>query len=291
MTTPRHDPGVTADLLIEALPYIRKFSNAVMVIKYGGNALAGGDEASALASFAEDIVLLQAVGIKPVVVHGGGPQIAEMLARVGKTSEFQDGLRVTDAETLDLAQMVLIGKVNSDIVAALNVHGPLAVGLSGVDANLITADLRDEKLGFVGDVAAVDPTILTRLVSQGIVPVIATIGSDEVGQTYNINADTVAGAVASALEAEKLIFLTDVRGVRREMDDPESIIAQTTAAELEALIDSGAASGGMIPKLEACIDAVRGGVQRAHILDGTTPHALLVELFTDGGVGTMVVDA
>lgn len=291
MTTPRHDPGVTADLLIEALPYIRKFSNAVMVIKYGGNALAGGDEASALASFAEDIVLLQAVGIKPVVVHGGGPQIAEMLARVGKTSEFQDGLRVTDAETLDLAQMVLIGKVNSDIVAALNVHGPLAVGLSGVDANLITADLRDEKLGFVGDVAAVDPTILTRLVSQGIVPVIATIGSDEVGQTYNINADTVAGAVASALEAEKLIFLTDVRGVRREMDDPESIIAQTTAAELEALIDSGAASGGMIPKLEACIDAVRGGVQRAHILDGTTPHALLVELFTDGGVGTMVVDS
>jgi acetylglutamate kinase len=291
MTTPRHDPGVTADLLIEALPYIRKFSNAVMVIKYGGNALAGGDEASALASFAEDIVLLQAVGIKPVVVHGGGPQIAEMLARVGKTSEFQDGLRVTDAETLDLAQMVLIGKVNSDIVAALNVHGPLAVGLSGVDANLITADLRDEKLGFVGDVAAVDPTILTRLVSQGIVPVIATIGSDEVGQTYNINADTVAGAVASALEAEKLIFLTDVRGVRREMDDPESIIAQTTAAELEALIDSGAASGGMIPKLEACIDAVRGGVERAHILDGTTPHALLVELFTDGGVGTMVVDS
>jgi acetylglutamate kinase len=291
MTTQRHDPGMTADLLIEALPYIRKFSNAVMVIKYGGNALAGGDEASALASFAEDIILLQAVGIKPVVVHGGGPQIAEMLARVGKTSQFHDGLRVTDAETLDLAQMVLIGKVNSDIVAALNVHGPLAVGLSGVDANLITADLRDEKLGFVGDVVAVDPTILTRLISQGIVPVIATIGSDEVGQTYNINADTVAGAVASALEAEKLIFLTDVPGVRREVDDPESIIAQATAGELEALAASGAASGGMIPKLEACIGAVRGGVERAHILDGTTPHALLVELFTDGGVGTMVIDA
>jgi len=291
MTMPRHDPGVTADLLIEALPYIRKFSNAIMVIKYGGNALAGSDEASALASFAQDIVLLQAVGIKPVVVHGGGPQIAEMLARVGKTSEFQDGLRVTDAETLDLAQMVLIGKVNSDIVAALNVHGPLAVGLSGVDANLITADLRDEKLGFVGDVAAVDPTILLRLVSQGIVPVIATIGSDEGGQTYNINADTVAGAVASALNAEKLIFLTDVPGVRREVDDPGSVIAQTTADELEALVASGAANGGMIPKLEACVDAVRGGVERAHILDGTTPHALLVELFTDGGVGTMVVDA
>jgi len=291
MTMPRHDPGVTADLLIEALPYIRKFSNAIMVIKYGGNALAGSDEASALASFAQDIVLLQAVGIKPVVVHGGGPQIAEMLARVGKTSEFQDGLRVTDAETLDLAQMVLIGKVNSDIVAALNVHGPLAVGLSGVDANLITADLRDEKLGFVGDVAAVDPTILLRLVSQGIVPVIATIGSDEGGQTYNINADTVAGAVASALNAEKLIFLTDVPGVRREVDDPGSVIAQTTADVLEALVASGAANGGMIPKLEACVDAVRGGVERAHILDGTTPHALLVELFTDGGVGTMVVDA
>jgi acetylglutamate kinase len=289
MTTARHDPGVTADLLIEALPYIREFAGSIMVIKYGGNALAGGNEASALASFAQDIVLLQAVGIQPIVVHGGGPQIAELLAKVGKSSEFRDGLRITDSETLDLAQMVLIGKVNSDIVAALNVHGPLAVGLSGVDANLINADLRDEKLGFVGDVASIDPTILLRLVNQGIVPVIATIGSDAAGQTYNINADTVAGAIAAAVAAEKLIFLTDVPGIRRDLDDPESTLAHVSVDELDAMVASGAAVGGMIPKVEACCFAVRGGVHRAHILDGTTHHALLVELFTDGGVGTMVV--
>jgi acetylglutamate kinase len=289
MSTARHDPDVTASLLIEALPYIREFAGSVMVIKYGGNALAGGDEASALASFAQDIVLLQAVGIKPVVVHGGGPQIAEMLAKVGKTSEFHDGLRITDAETLDMAQMVLVGKVNSGIVAALNVHGPLAVGLSGVDANLITADLRDERLGFVGDVTHVDPTILERLVVQGIVPVVATIGSDLAGQAYNINADTVAGAIAAALHAEKLIFLTDVPGLRRDLEDPSSTLAQVTVEELDEMVERGEASGGMVPKVEACCTAVRGGVRRAHILDGTTPHALLVELFTDGGLGTMVV--
>jgi acetylglutamate kinase len=187
--------------------------------------------------------------------------------------------------------MVLVGKVNSDIVGALNVHGPVAVGLSGEDANLITADLRDKDLGFVGDVTSVDPTILTRLVSQGIVPVIATIGSDAAGQAYNINADTVAGAVAAALNAEKLIFLTDVPGIRADMNNPESTLAQVSVSDLEAMVASGAASGGMIPKVEACCTAVRGGVRRAHILDGTTPHALLVELFTDGGVGTMVVDS
>jgi acetylglutamate kinase len=289
MMASRHDPAVTADLLIEALPYIREFAGSVMVIKYGGNAFAGGDEAEALASFAQDIVLLQAVGIKPVVIHGGGPQIAALLAKVGKTSEFFEGLRITDSETLDLAQMVLIGKVNSDIVAALNVHGPLAVGLSGVDANLISADARDERLGFVGDITNVDPTILNRLVSQGIVPVIATIGSDAAGQTYNINADTVAGAVAAALEAEKLIFLTDVPGLRKNVDDPESTLEQVTVAELDTMVRDGEAVGGMVPKVEACCTAVRGGVHRAHILDGTTHHALLVELFTDGGVGTMVV--
>ncbi|CAB4834865.1 MAG: acetylglutamate kinase [Actinobacteria bacterium] len=291
MTTNRRDPQQAADLLIEVLPYIRHFAGSVMVIKYGGNALAGGDENTALAAFAQDIVMLQAVGISPVVIHGGGPQIAELLAKVGKVSEFRDGLRVTDAETLDLARMVLVGKVNSDIVGALNVHGPVAVGLSGEDANLITADLRDKDLGFVGDVTSVDPTILTRLVSQGIVPVIATIGSDAAGQAYNINADTVAGAVAAALNAEKLIFLTDVPGIRADMNNPESTLAQVSVSDLEAMVASGAASGGMIPKVEACCTAVRGGVRRAHILDGTTPHALLVELFTDGGVGTMVVDS
>jgi len=285
----RRDLDQTAALLIEALPYIRRFAGSVMVVKYGGNALSGTDDADALASFAEDIVLLQAVGITPVVVHGGGPQIAELLARVGKQSEFIDGLRVTDAETLDLARMVLVGKVNSDIVAAMNVHGPVAVGLSGGDANLITADLRSEKLGFVGNVVSIDPTIIERLVAQNIVPVIATIGTDTAGQSYNINADTVAGAIAAALDAEKLIFLTDIPGLRSDIADPLSTLVEVTTTELDEMVASGAASGGMVPKVEACAMAVRSGVRRAHILDGRVAHALLVELFTDGGAGTMVV--
>jgi acetylglutamate kinase len=285
----RRDPNQAAELLIEALPYIRHFAGSTMVVKYGGNALAGGDEAEALAAFAEDIVLLQAVGIHPVVIHGGGPQIAELLRQIGKETEFVGGHRVTDAETLDVARMVLIGKVNSDIVAAFNVHGPLAVGLSGVDANLIQADLRDAELGFVGDVIKVNPSIIERLVAEDLIPVIATIGSDTAGQSYNINADAVAGAIAAALGAEKLIFLTDVPGLRSDPDDPSSSLAQVTVAQLDEMVSSGAANGGMIPKVEACAAAVRGGVSRAHILDGRIPHSLLVELFTDGGLGTMVL--
>ena len=277
MNSMRRDPSQTAELLVEALPYIRRFAGQIVVVKYGGNALA------------EDIVLLKAVGIRPVVIHGGGPQIGELLARVGKVSEFIDGQRVTDAETLDVVRMVLIGKVNSDIVAALNVHGPVAVGLSGVDANLIMADVRDAELGFVGDVIKVNPTIIERLVAEDIVPVIATVGSDEAGQAYNINADTVAGAIAAAVGAEKLVFLTDVPGLRSDPVDPDSVIAQVDVATIDAMVSSGAAAGGMIPKVEACALAVRGGVKAAHILDGRVAHALLVELFTDGGVGTMVL--
>ena len=288
MSASQHDPGAAAALLVEALPYLREFAGCVLVIKYGGNALDGGDELSALRSFAEDIVLLQAVGIHPVVVHGGGPQIAAVLAKLGKETSFVGGHRVTDAETLDVARMVLIGKVNSDIVAALNVHGPLAVGISGVDANLIEADVRHVELGFVGDVVGVNPSILERLVAEDLIPVVATIGSDAAGQSYNINADAVAGALAAALGAEKLVFLTDVPGLRADATDPTSTIAEVDVAGLDAMVRSGAVSGGMIPKVEACAHAVRGGVARAHILDGTTPHALLVELFTDGGVGTMV---
>ena len=289
MNSMRRDPSQTAELLVEALPYIRRFAGQIVVVKYGGNALAGGNEEEALAAFAEDIVLLKAVGIRPVVIHGGGPQIGELLARVGKVSEFIDGQRVTDAETLDVVRMVLIGKVNSDIVAALNVHGPVAVGLSGVDANLIMADVRDAELGFVGDVIKVNPTIIERLVAEDIVPVIATVGSDEAGQAYNINADTVAGAIAAAVGAEKLVFLTDVPGLRSDPVDPDSVIAQVDVATIDAMVSSGAAAGGMIPKVEACALAVRGGVKAAHILDGRVAHALLVELFTDGGVGTMVL--
>lgn len=275
-----------ASMLVEALPYIRRFRDSVVVVKYGGSA---GTEDRVLASFAQDVVLLHAVGVKPVVVHGGGPQIGELLRRLGKVSEFKDGLRVTDADTLDVARMVLVGKVNRDIVSALNVHGPLAVGLSGEDARLITAAAHDAALGFVGTVLDVDATILRRLLSEGLVPVVATIGADVTGQAYNINADTVAGAIAEALGAEKLVFLTDVEGLRSDPGDPASVLRQVTAERLSELAAAGAAEGGMVPKVQACVQALQRGVQRAHVLDGRVPHALLLELFTDSGIGTMVV--
>lgn len=299
------DPAGRAAVLVEALPYIRRFRGAVVVVKYGGNALAGsagrpkgsagsapapgGAEAAALASFAEDIVLMRSVGLCPIVVHGGGPQIGALMTRLGKVPEFHDGLRVTDAETLDIARMVLVGKVNRDIVAAVNVHGPLAVGLSGEDANLIRASARDAALGFVGDVDVVAPDILTRLLAEGLIPVVATIGADPAGQAYNINADAVAGAVAAALGASKLIYLTDVAGLRADPDDPGTLVPVTDPGGLHAMLASGAARGGMVPKVEACAHAVHHGVGQAHILDGRVPHALLLELFTDAGVGTMVV--
>jgi acetylglutamate kinase len=281
----------TASLLVEALPYIRRFRGKIVVVKYGGSALNGsaGAESGALASFAQDVVLMRAVGILPVVVHGGGPQIGALMARLGKETEFRDGLRVTDADTLDIARMVLVGKVNRDIVSAINVHGPLAVGMSGEDANLITAAQSHVDLGFVGSVSEVDPTMLQRLVAEGIIPVVATIGADEAGQAYNINADTVAGALAEALGAEKLIFLTDVEGLRVVPDDPATLIHQANLDVIEEILRGGGAVGGMKPKIEACAQAVRGGVDRAHILDGRVPHALLLELFTDSGVGTMVL--
>lgn len=277
-----------AEVLVEALPYIRRFANQIVVVKYGGNALAGASESDALALFAEDIVLMQAVGMRPVVVHGGGPQISDLMARLGKTPEFRNGLRVTDAETVDIARMVLLGQVNPQIVSSINVHGPLAVGVSGADAGLIVAAPKDPELGFVGEVTAVNPEIVNRLLAQNLIPVIATIGSDASGQAYNINADTVAGAIAEALGAEKLVYLTDIEGLRRVVSDPTSLIRQTTADELDALMADGTIAGGMIPKVESCVHAVRNGVRRAHILDGRIPHVLLLEVFTDAGIGTMV---
>ncbi len=223
------DPGDKADVLVESLPYIRRFWGKVVVVKYGGNVLSpkpgepAVDEARALASFAEDIVLMRSVGMLPVVVHGGGPQIGALMKRVGKEAEFQDGFRVTDADTIDLVRMVLVGKVNRDIVSSINVHGALAVGLSGEDANLITAEARSEALGYVGDVVHVDPVIVHQLLAQGLIPVVATIGTDQSGQAFNINADTAAGALAAALEAEKLVFLTDVSGLRAVPDDPSTL--------------------------------------------------------------------
>ena len=258
-------------------------------MKYGGAALAGAEDASgALASFAEDVALLRSVGLAPVVVHGGGPQIAELLARLGRSSEFVGGHRVTDLDTLDIARMVLVGKVNSELVAAINCHGPLAVGVSGFDANLLRVELRDEGLGFVGDVDSVDPTLLHGLLAQGLVPVVATMGSDTMGQAYNVNADAVAGALAAALSAAKLVVLTDVDGIRRDPADPATRVAQLGADELEAMVSSGAATGGMAPKATACVAALRAGVGAAHLLDGRIAHAVLLELFTDRGVGTMV---
>ena len=283
----------TASVLVEALPYIRRFWGKIVVVKYGGNALQasadGSSDVDPLASFAQDVVLMRAVGLLPVVVHGGGPQIGALMTRLGKETEFRNGLRVTDAETLDIARMVLVGKVNRDIVSAINVHGPLAVGMSGEDANLITAAPSDVDLGFVGSVSLVDPTMLQRLVAQGIIPVVATIGADAAGQAYNINADTVAGALAEALEAEKLIFLTDIEGLRVVADDPTTVIHKASLEVIDEIIRSGNAEGGMLPKVEACARAVRAGVSRAHILDGRVAHALLLELFTDAGVGTMVM--
>lgn len=285
----RDDAAQKADVLVEALPYIRRFAGQVVVVKYGGNALAGASETEALAHFAQDIVLMHAVGIRPVVVHGGGPQISDLMNRLGKEPEFRNGLRVTDAETVEIARMVLLGQVNPELVAAINVHGPLAVGVSGADARLITAAPKDPALGFVGEVVAVNPEIVQRLLAQDIIPVIATIGSDAEGQAYNINADTVAGAIAEALGAEKLVYLTDIEGLRRVVSDPSSLIRQTDADELDALMADGTIAGGMIPKVESCVHAVRNGVRRAHILDGRIPHVLLLEIFTDAGIGTMVI--
>jgi acetylglutamate kinase len=238
--------------------------------------------------FAEDVVLLQAVGLRPIVVHGGGPQIGQLMERLGKESEFRDGLRVTDADTLDIARMVLVGKVNRDIVSSINIHGPIAVGLSGEDAGLIEAGARDPALGFVGDVKSVNPAIVTRLIAEHIIPVISTIGSDAEGQAYNINADTVAGAIGGAVAAEKVIYLTDVPGLLRDVDDPESLIPSVSAAEAAQLVADGVLTGGMIPKVEACLDALAAGVPAVHLLDGRIPHVLLLELFTDTGVGTML---
>lgn len=277
-----------AAVLVEALPYIRRFAGKIVVIKYGGNALAGASEDDALALFAADVVLMRLVGLRPVVVHGGGPQISDLMKRLGKTTEFRNGLRVTDRETVDIARMVLIGQVNPQLVAAINVHGDYAVGVSGEDAGLISAEARDPELGFVGDVTSINPSILQRLLDDEFIPVVATIGTDAEGQAYNINADTVAGAIAEALGAEKLVYLTDIEGLRRVVDDPSSLIRQTTPDELDALMSDGTIAGGMIPKVESCVHAVRNGVRRAHILDGRIPHVLLLELFTESGIGTMV---
>jgi acetylglutamate kinase len=277
--------GEKAIVLAEALPYIREFSGKTVVIKYGGHAMNDPDLADL---FATDVVLMRLVGMNPVVVHGGGPQITDLMRRLGKEPEFVDGRRVTDAETVDIVRMTLVGKVNREIVASVNRHGSYAVGLSGEDAGLIRVDQRDPALGFVGDVRHIDPTIVLRLLREELIPVIATVGVDDDGNAYNVNADTVAGAVAEALDAEKLVYLTDVAGVYGDWPDETSLISRTDVQGMEQLIAGGKVSEGMIPKLESCVSALRAGVRSAHVLDGRLPHALLLEFFTREGVGTMV---
>lgn len=274
-----------AAVLIEALPYIQRFRDAIVVVKFGGNAMESDEIVAGLAA---DLVLMRAVGLRPVLVHGGGPQIGEISARLGLTTTFRDGLRVTDAETLDVARMVLVGKVNRELVAALNLHGAVAVGVAGEDAGLISAEPRDPALGFVGDVAAVNPSLLNGLLAEDLIPVVSTIGAGADGQAYNINADAVAAEIAVAVGATKLVYLTDVPGLLADVDDPASLISSATVADIERMVESGTLTGGMIPKLDACCGAVTGGVPSVHILDGRAPHALLLELFTDTGIGTMI---
>jgi acetylglutamate kinase len=280
-------PHDRADVLVEALPYIRRFFGETVVVKFGGNAMVDPDLAR---SFADDIVLMASVGLRPVVVHGGGPQIGALMERLGKVPEFRDGLRVTDAETLDIARMVLVGKIGRDIVGSINVHGPLAVGLSGEDAGLILAAARNPDLGFVGDVTSVNPAILERLLAEELIPVVSTIGSDAEGQAYNINADTAAGALAEALGAAKVIYLTDVPGLLRDVEDLSSLVHRVSPGEVHAMLADGVLDGGMIPKIAAAAHAVEHGVGAAHILDGRVPHVVLLEVFTDAGIGTMIAE-
>ena len=275
-------PEAKAAILAEALPYIREFSGKTVVVKYGGNAM------SDLDMFAQDVVLMRLVGMNPLVVHGGGPQISDLMRRLGKEPVFVDGLRVTDAETVDIVRMALLGKVNREVVGAINRHGPYALGLSGEDAGLITVRQRDPRLGFVGDVSRINTSVLERQISEELIPVVASIGVDEEGQAYNVNADTVAGAIAEALAAEKLVYLTNVPGLYGDLHDEDTLISQISATDLAGMLAGGSLSEGMVPKIRSCVSALRNGVGRAHLLDGRTPHALLLECFTRQGVGPMV---
>lgn len=288
-----------ASVLIEALPYIKRFYGKTMVIKYGGNAMINEE---LKAKVIEDICLMKYVGMRPVIVHGGGPEITGFLKKIGKQTEFIAGLRVTDAETVGVAEMVLVGKINSEIVSLLNNYGAKAVGLSGKDASLICAEkhlaevYEDEQaepklvdIGYVGDVAKINTDILNTLLDQGYTPVIAPIGVGENNESYNINADYVAGEVAGALQAEKLILLTDIEGIYRDYNDKDSLIETLTRADAMAMIREGSIAGGMIPKVESCIRAIDGGAQKTHIIDGRLPHALILEVFTKRGIGTEVI--
>jgi acetylglutamate kinase len=278
-------PTEKAAVLVEALPWLQRYWGRTVVVKFGGHAMA---DAALRRAFAEDVVFLRYAGIRPVVLHGGGPQIDAHLQRLGVQPVFAGGLRVTTPETMQVVRMVLVGQVNRDLVGLVNAHGPFAVGLSGEDAHLFTAAKRqaDVDLGLVGDVVAVDPGAVRSLLADGRIPVVASVARGAAGETFNVNADTAAAALAVALEAEKLVVLTDVAGLYADWPRTDSLVPEVTADRLEEMLPLLA--DGMVPKMEACLRAVRGGVPRAHVLDGRVPHALLLEVFTDAGVGTMV---
>jgi len=274
-----------AAILMESLPWIKRAWGRTVVVKYGGAAMT--DEALRH-GVAADIVLMKLVGINPVIVHGGGPEITSYMDRLGMPVEFVDGLRVTPPEAMEVVKMVLVGKVNGDLVSAINAHGRLAVGIAGDDANLITATAKDERLGRVGEVTSIDTTVVTNLIEDGFVPVIASVAAGDDGGSFNINADLVAGEIAAALGAEKVIFLTDVDGLYADFADKGSLISALALTEAESMLRSGTLASGMIPKVGACVNALRRGVERAHILNGTIPHALLLEVYTNEGIGTMI---
>lgn len=276
-----------ASILVQALPYIQRYSGKTVVIKYGGNAMQNDDIKR---SVLRDVVLLRFVGMNPVLIHGGGPEISEMMKKVGKEPKFVGGLRVTDAETMEIVEMALSGKTNKSIVSIINTLGGMAVGISGKDANLIVADKYEAEadLGFVGKVKQINPGILESLVHDGYIPVISSVAIGENGESFNVNADHIAGAIAAVLKAAKLIMMTDVKGIFDDKDDPSTIRSVLSIDEAADMIRSGKIDKGMIPKVEACIEALEGGVERTHIIDGTLPHALLMEIFTDTGIGTMI---
>ena len=273
-------------VLVHALPYIQKYKNKIIVVKYGGNAMINEELKD---SVMRDIVLLSLMDIKVVLVHGGGPEITDMLARVGKKTEFVNGLRVTDKETVDIVQMVLAGKINKNLVNLLSVQGGKAIGLSGIDGQMIVAQAKDEALGYVGEITDVNTQIVTDVLDKGYIPVISTVACDKEGNTYNINADTAAAKIAGALGAECLISMTDISGILRDKDDPETLISTINVSDTPELVAEGIISGGMIPKVECCTEAIRRGVKKVFIIDGRVPHSLLIETLTDEGMGTMLI--
>lgn len=274
-----------AEILTQALPYIQKYHDKIVVVKYGGNAMISEELKMQVM---EDIVLLWLIGVKPVLVHGGGPEISEMLKKVGKESKFVDGLRVTDKETAEIVQMVLAGKINKQLVNLLGEFGGNAVGISGIDGHLIEAKVKDERLGFVGEITNVNVQPILDLIEKQYIPVVSTVGCDSEGNVYNINADTAASYIAGAMHAERLITMTDIPGILKDVNDPDSLIKRVTTEEARELFSKGVITGGMIPKVECCIEAIEKGVRRVTILDGRVPHAVLLELLTDEGAGTMV---